>query len=59
MLSLKGCALAGLLLLCVVLQGWAAPVNVPNAVNQAGPAAANQGNAKVDAATLTLQFDNR
>ncbi|KAF6257699.1 hypothetical protein COO60DRAFT_1461027 [Scenedesmus sp. NREL 46B-D3] len=45
MLSLKNCALAGLLLLCVVLQAQAQ-----------GQAAAAP---RTDAATLTLQFDNR
>uniref|UniRef100_A0A383VXG1 Uncharacterized protein n=1 Tax=Tetradesmus obliquus TaxID=3088 RepID=A0A383VXG1_TETOB len=48
MLSLKGCALAGLLLLCVALQAQA-QANAPN----------TRPNAGADAASLTLQFDNK
>uniref|UniRef100_A0A383VXQ7 Secreted protein n=1 Tax=Tetradesmus obliquus TaxID=3088 RepID=A0A383VXQ7_TETOB len=46
MLSLKGCALAGLLLLCGALQAQAQAAAASNA-------------AGADAASLTLQFDNR
>lgn len=61
MLSLKGCALAGLLLLCMALQAQAQATAPTRATAAAQPATPpnTAANAAGNTATLTLQFDNR